>query len=152
MHGLEQDLCMEQWRNIGIKRCILRHSQETYQQLCSCVAVQLCSCAAVQLCEEVLGIRTAYCATPQRVISYPTVCRRNLAQRRIIKVKNYPVQRWANSVFSTEYEYYSGSELWSNTNTIQVQKFGRIRIRILFGVPLLSEYEYLDYLNSTEYQ
>ena len=38
-----------------------------------------------------------------------------------------------------------------NTNTIRVQKFGRIRIRILFGVPLLSkyEYEYLDYSNNT---
>ena len=39
-----------------------------------------------------------------------------------------------------EYEYYSGSEIWpnTNTNTIEVQKFGRIRI--LFGVPLFSEY------------
>ena len=53
-----------------------------------------------------------------------------------------------------EYEYYSGSEIWpnTNTNTIRVQKF--CRIRILFGVPLLSkyEYEYLDYLNNTEYE
>ena len=41
-----------------------------------------------------------------------------------------------------------------NTNTIQVQKFGRIRIRILFGVPLLSESEYkhLDYSNDTKYE
>jgi len=42
--------------------------------------------------------------------------------------------------YEYEYKYYSGSELWPNTNTIQVKKFGRIRI--LFGVPLLSEYEY----------
>ena len=55
-----------------------------------------------------------------------------------------------------EYEYYSGSEKRPNTitNTIRVQKFGRIRIRIIFGVPLLSEYEYeyLDYSNNTEYE
>ena len=55
-----------------------------------------------------------------------------------------------------EYEYYSGLEIWpnTNTNTIRVQKFGRIRIRILFGVPLLSEYEYeyLDYSNNTQYK
>ena len=43
-----------------------------------------------------------------------------------------------------EYEYYSGSEIWpnTNTNTIQVQKFGRIRIRILFGFRKMAEYEY----------
>ena len=56
----------------------------------------------------------------------------------------------------------------TNTNTIRVQNFGRIRIRIvfgfrnfgrvqigiLFGVPLLSEfkYEYLKYSNNTEYK
>ena len=55
-----------------------------------------------------------------------------------------------------KYEYYSGSEIWqnTNTNTIRVQKFGRLGIRILFGVPLLSEYEYeyLDYSNNTEYE
>ena len=38
----------------------------------------------------------------------------------------------------------------TNTNTIRVQKFGRIQI--LFGVPLLSEYEYLVYSNNTEYE
>ena len=26
-------------------------------------------------------------------------------------------QRWANSFLGTEYEYYSGSEIWLNTNT-----------------------------------
>ena len=30
----------------------------------------------------------------------------------------------------------------TNTNTIRFQKFGRIQVRILFGVPLLSKYEY----------
>ena len=59
-----------------------------------------------------------------------------------------------NSVFRTEYEYeyYSVSENWPNTNTIRVQKF--VRMRILFRVPLLSEYEYeyLDYSNNTEYE
>ena len=44
-------------------------------------------------------------------------------------------QRWANSVFWTEYkyEYYSESEFWPNTNTnnIRAQIFGRIRIRII---------------------
>ena len=46
-----------------------------------------------------------------------------------------PNQRWANSVFGTEYkyEYYSVSEIWPNTNTIQVPKYCRIRVRILFG-------------------
>ena len=56
------------------------------------------------------------------------------------------------SVAEYEYEYYSGLEIWpnTNTNTIRFQKFGWIRI--LFGVPLLSEYEYeyLDYSNNTE--
>ena len=46
------------------------------------------------------------------------------------------------------------SRLNTNTNTIRVQKFGRIRIQILFGIPPLSEYEYeyLDYSNNTEYE
>ena len=48
-----------------------------------------------------------------------------------------------------EYEYYSGSEFFlkMNTNTVWVQRFGRIQIRISFGVPLLYEYdyEYSDY-------
>ena len=37
-----------------------------------------------------------------------------------------------------------------NTNNIQVEKFGSIRIP--FGVPLLSEqeYQYFDYANNTE--
>ena len=58
-------------------------------------------------------------------------------------------QRWANSVFRTEYEYeyYSVSEFWpnTNTNTIRVQNYGRIRIRILFGFRNLAEYEYEYY-------
>ena len=43
-----------------------------------------------------------------------------------------------------DYAYNSGSEIWSNTNTntIRVQKFGRIRIRILFEFRNLDEYEY----------
>ena len=40
----------------------------------------------------------------------------------------------------------------TNTNTIRVQKLCQIRIRILFGVPLLAEYEYLNYSNDTEYE
>ena len=64
----------------------------------------------------------------------------------------YMVQRWANSVFRTEYKYkyFSVSEIWLNTNTIRVWKFNRIQIS--FWVPLLSEYEYLDYSNNTEYE
>ena len=46
-----------------------------------------------------------------------------------------------------EYEYYSGSEKWpnTNTNTIRVKKYGRIRIRILFGFRNFAEYEYEYY-------
>ena len=55
-----------------------------------------------------------------------------------------------------EYEYYSGLEIWPNmnTNTIRVKKYIRLRIWILFGVPLLSEYEYeyFDYSNNTKYE
>ena len=82
-----------------------------------------------------------FCFSPLKQLYLPLLC-----------------QRWANSVFGTkyEYEYYSVSEIWPNTitHTIRVQKFGRIRIRILFGEPLLSkyEYEYLDYSNNTEYE
>ena len=51
-----------------------------------------------------------------------------------------------------EYEYYSGSKMWPNMNIIRAQKCDRIWI--LFGAPLLIkyEYEYLDYLNNTEYE
>ena len=40
----------------------------------------------------------------------------------------------------------------TNTNIIRVHKYDRIRI--LFGAPLLIEYEYeyLDYSNNTEYE
>ena len=68
-------------------------------------------------------------------------------------------QRWANTIFWTEYEYkyYSESEFWPNTNTnnirfsewantntnnIRAQIFGRIRIRIIFGFRIVPEYEY----------
>ena len=53
-------------------------------------------------------------------------------------------QRWANSVLVTEYEYYSASQKWPNTNTniIRLSKKDRIRIRILFGFPKMTEYEY----------
>ena len=46
-----------------------------------------------------------------------------------------------------KYEYYSGSDKWpnTNTNTIRVQRFGRIRIRILSGFRNLAEYEYEYY-------
>ena len=57
-----------------------------------------------------------------------------------------PNQRWENSVFGTEYkyEYYSVSEIWpnTNTNTIRVPKYGRTRIRILFGFRNLAKYKY----------
>ena len=56
------------------------------------------------------------------------------------------VQRWANSVLMTEYEYeyYSASQKLPNTNTniIRLSKKDRIRIRILFGFPKMTEYEY----------
>ena len=59
------------------------------------------------------------------------------------------VQRWANSVLMTEYEYeyYSASQKWPNTNTniIRFPKNDRIRIRILFGFPKRTEYEYEYY-------
>jgi len=59
------------------------------------------------------------------------------------------LQRWANSVLRTEYEYeyYSSSKKWPNTNTniIRLSKTDRIRIRILFGLPKMTEYEYEYY-------
>ena len=55
-------------------------------------------------------------------------------------------QRWANSVLRTEYEYeyYSVAQKWPNTNTniIRFPKNDRIRIRILFRYPEMTEYEY----------
>ena len=42
------------------------------------------------------------------------------------------------------------SGLNTNTNTIRVQKF--YQIRITYEVPLLSDYEFLDYSNNTEYK
>ena len=55
-------------------------------------------------------------------------------------------QRWANSVLRTEYEYeyYSSSKKWRNTNTniIRFEKITRIRIRILFGLKISTEYKY----------
>ena len=64
-------------------------------------------------------------------------------------VKNVTNQRWANSVLMTEYEYeyYSASQKWPNTNTniIRVPKNDRIRIWILFGFPKITEYEYEYY-------
>ena len=55
-------------------------------------------------------------------------------------------QRWANTVFWTEYEYeyYSESEFWPNTNTNNIRFFQneRIRIRIIFVHKYLAEYEY----------
>ena len=57
-------------------------------------------------------------------------------------------QRWANSVLRTEYEYeyYSSSKKWPNTNTniIRLSKTDRIWIRILFRLPK-TEYEYEYY-------
>jgi len=59
------------------------------------------------------------------------------------------VQKWANSVLMTEYEYeyYSSPKKWPNTNTniIRLSKTDRIRIRILFGLPKMTEYEYEYY-------
>ena len=58
-------------------------------------------------------------------------------------------QRWANTVLRTEYEYeyYLSSKKWPNTNTniIRASKTDRIRIRILFGLPKMTEYEYEYY-------
>ena len=59
------------------------------------------------------------------------------------------IQRWANSVLMTEYEYeyYSTFQKWPNTNTniIRFEKGDRIRIRILFGLKKATEYEYEYY-------
>ena len=59
------------------------------------------------------------------------------------------IQRWANSVLRTkyEYEYYSSSKKWpiTNTNIIRLSQTDRIRIRILFGLPKMTEYEYEYY-------
>ena len=54
-------------------------------------------------------------------------------------------QRWANSVLVTEYEYYSASQKWPNTNTniIRLPKYDRIRI--LFGFPKMTKYEFKYY-------
>ena len=64
-------------------------------------------------------------------------------------------QRWANSVLRTEYEYeyYSSSKKWPNTNTniIRFEKITRIRIRILFGLKKSPEYEY-EYYSVWKYQ
>ena len=55
-------------------------------------------------------------------------------------------QRWANSVLMSECEceYYSNSKKWPNTNTniIQLSKSDRIQIRISFGLPKMTGYEY----------
>ena len=60
---------------------------------------------------------------------------------------------WANSVLMTEYEYeyYSVSQKWPNTNTniIRFPKNDRIRIWILFGFPKMTEYEY-EYYSDTQ--
>ena len=65
------------------------------------------------------------------------------------KKKSFTPQRWANSVLRTEYEYeyYSSSKKWPNTNTniIRFEKITRIRIRILFGLKKSPEYEYEYY-------
>ena len=69
--------------------------------------------------------------------------------KKIIFQNRYVAQRWANSVLMTEYEYeyYSSSKKWPNTNTniIRLSKTDRIRIRILFGLPKMTEYEYEYY-------
>ena len=56
-------------------------------------------------------------------------------------------QRWANSVLRTEYEYeyYSSSKKWPNTNTNIIRLSKTDRIRILFGLPKMTEYEYKYY-------
>ena len=77
-------------------------------------------------------------------------CRENQrnAEKYITVVCNM-VQRWANSVLMTEYEYeyYSTFQKWPNTNTniIRFEKGDRIRIRILFGLKKATEYEYEYY-------
>ena len=56
------------------------------------------------------------------------------------------VQRWANSVLTTEYEYeyYSVSQKWPNTNTniIRFPKNDRIQIGIFFSYPEMTDCEY----------
>ena len=57
------------------------------------------------------------------------------------------IQRWANSVLMTEYEYYSVPQKLSNTNTniIQFPKNDRLRKRILFGFSKMTEHKYEYY-------
>ena len=44
-----------------------------------------------------------------------------------------------------EYELYSVSKNYPNTNNIRFEKITRIQIRIIFGFPKMTEYEYEYY-------
>ena len=81
---------------------------------------------------------------PQTQPTEPT--RPNIRFAIMHKITCRPNQRWANTVFWTEYEYeyYSESEFWPNTNTNNIRFFQneRIRIRIIFVHKYLAEYEY----------
>ena len=51
---------------------------------------------------------------------------------------------WGKKLTEYKYEYYLVWKYWPNTNTniIRFEKINRIRIRILFGLKILTEYEY----------
>ena len=58
---------------------------------------------------------------------------------------------WPNTnTIQYKYEYYSFSQNWPNTNTnvIRLPRNDQIRIRILFGFPEMTEYEYKYHLAS----
>ena len=79
----------------------------------------------------------------------PDESKQSLSKHISRQMKNHDMsleQRWAYSVLMTEYEYeyYSVSQKRPNTNTsfIRFPKNDRIQIRILFGYPEMTEYEY----------
>ena len=67
------------------------------------------------------------------------------------KMTKYKYEYNSVSQKMTEYEYYSVSQKWPNMNTniIRFPKNDRIRIRILFGLPKMTEYEY-EYFSATQ--
>ena len=71
--------------------------------------------------------------------SWKLSCEESYLEMIFIKVK----QRWANSVLKTEYkyEYYSAFRKWPNTNTNNIRSSKNDRIRIIFGLPKMTEYE-----------
>ena len=91
-------------------------------------------------------IESLYNIAKENIANFTRFCMEKILNRKWClwrKKDKYQVW-WANSVFGTEYEYSFGSEIWpnTNTNTIRVEKFGQIRIQIVFEFWNFSEYEY----------